>query len=78
MDKVLFLAGSISKLIIKCALILPNKKISEVSVEFVIKKMDEKDEAEVIDINTIKYLEELGLTLDEFIEISLRAIQGIS
>jgi len=78
MDKVLFLADPISDLIIKCALILPNKKISEVSVEFALKKMDDKDFSEVVNRDRIKYLEDLGLTLEEFIAIALRAMQGDS
>jgi len=78
MDKVLVLAGHICDLIIKCALILPDKKISEVSVEFVVKELGEKDFEEDANINTIKHLEELGLTVEEFIEIALKAMKRVS
>lgn len=79
MDKVLFIADSISDLIIKCALILPSKKMTDVSVEFVIEKMNEKDYAESINRDLIeKYEEELGITHQEFIKISLNALKRIS
>ena len=79
MDKVLFLADSISDLIIKCALILPSQKIADVSVEFVIQKMNEKEYAESINRDLIEhYEEELGITHQEFIEITLNAMKRIS
>ena len=78
MDKVLFLADCIADLVIECASILPNKKISEVSVEYVLKKLDEKDFAEVVSRDLKKYHEELEITLQEFIEIALKAMQGVS
>ncbi|MHB8062662.1 MAG: HDIG domain-containing metalloprotein [Ruminiclostridium sp.] len=78
MDKMLVLAGYISDLIIRCALMLPNKKISEVSVEFVLKKINEKEFEEIINRDKIKYLEELGFTVEKFIDIALKVIQGVS
>lgn len=78
MDKVLFLADFFTDLIIKCTLLLPTKKISEVTVGFLQKEMDDKDFSVIANRDKIGYLNELGLTLEEFIAISLRALQGVS
>lgn len=78
MDKVLFLADPISELIIDCALTLPNKKISELSVKYVLEKIDEEGFAEGANSELIKHHNELGISLKQFIEIALRAMQGVA
>lgn len=78
LDKALFCADSVSGLITACALILPSKKLSEVDVDFILRRFDEKAFARGANRENIKTCSELGLSLEEFIEISLRAMQGIS
>jgi len=78
MDKVLFISDFVCDAIIKCALALPDKKLSVVTEEFVLKKLGEKDFPVFINKDNVEYFEELGLTLEEFIKISLKAIQRIS
>lgn len=77
MDKVLVLADSISDLIIKSALALPNKKISEVSENNLLKMLHKEGLVGTSDCNKLKYLEELDLTLEKFVQISVKAMQSI-
>jgi putative nucleotidyltransferase with HDIG domain len=77
-DKVLFLADSISGLIIKSASTLPNKKISDVSAEDVLKMLSEQESVGATGLDRIKYLDELNLTLEGFVEISVKAMQEVS
>ena len=76
-DKVLYLADPISELIIKNASVVTSKKISEVSAEAILKMMPAEDFFGVSGHIKKKYLEELNLTLEQFIKISLKAMQLI-
>ena len=78
MDKALYCADPVSGLIIASALILPSKKLEDVTVEFVLKRMNEKGFAKGANREQIKSCEELGISLEKFIEISLNAVKKIS
>ena len=78
MDKALYSADPMSGLITACALILPSKKLEDVSVEFVIKRFNEKGFARGANREQIKECEELELTLEKFADISLGAMKKIS
>ena len=78
MDKALYCADPVSGLIIASALILPSKKLEDVTVEFVLKRMNEKGFAKGANREQIKSCEELGLSLEKFIEISLNAMKKIA
>jgi len=77
-DKALYCADAIAKLIIACALILPGKKLKDVNEEFVLIKYHQKDFAKDADREQIASCSELGLSLEEFIKISLEALKKIS
>ena len=77
-DKALFCADPVSGLITAGALILPSKKLEDVSVEFIIKRMAEKSFARGANREQIMKCDEIGLKLEEFIEISLNAMKKIS
>ncbi|MDP4093242.1 MAG: HDIG domain-containing protein [Bacillota bacterium] len=77
-DKALFAADPISGLITAAALILPSKKLSDVSTEFVVKRFSEKGFARGANRENIMECDKLGLSLEKFIEISLEAMKGIS
>ncbi|NLX63607.1 MAG: HDIG domain-containing protein [Clostridiaceae bacterium] len=77
-DKALYCADPMAGLIIACALILPSKKLKDVSEEFVLKKYHQKGFAKGADREQIASCSELGLTLEEFIRISLEALKEIS
>lgn len=76
-DKALFCADPLSGLITACALILPNKKLSGVDREFVLKKFRDKSFARGSNREQIKTCIELGLELEEFIDIGLEAMKEI-
>ena len=78
MDKALYCSDPISGLITASALILPSKKLEDVTVEFVMKRMDEKGFAKGANRDQIKSCEELGISLEDFIEIALNAMKKIS
>jgi uncharacterized protein len=69
---------TITGLIFASALVNPEKKLSAVKVKSIKKKMKDKSFAAKVNRDTIRECEHLGLELEEFIEISLTAMQGIS
>lgn len=78
MDKALYCSDPVSGLITASALILPSKKLEDVTVEFVMKRMDEKGFAKGANREQIKSCEELDISLEKFIEIALNAMKKIS
>lgn len=79
MDWSLFCCDSLTGLIIACALVLPDKKLADVKVESVLKKFRTPSFAAGTRREDIKACEEhLGLPLEEFVKISLEAMQRIS
>jgi putative nucleotidyltransferase with HDIG domain len=76
-DKALFCADALSGLITACALILPDKKLESVDTKFIMKKFNEKSFAREADREQIKYCEEIGLPLEQFIDIGLSAMKEI-
>ncbi len=79
MDWSIFCADSLTGLIVACALVLPSKKLSDVEVEMVLKKFGQKSFAAGTRREDIKMCEEkLGIKLNDFIQIALSAMQGIS
>ena len=78
MDWSIFCADSLTGLIVACALVLPTKKLADVSVEMVQKKFGQKSFAAGTRRDEIALCQEkLGISLGEFIKISLTAMQGI-
>jgi len=78
MDKALFAADPVSGLITAAALILPSKKLEDVTTEFVIKRFGEKGFARGAGREQIMECEKLGFTLERFVDIALNAMKGIS
>ncbi|MDH7498871.1 MAG: HDIG domain-containing protein [candidate division NC10 bacterium] len=77
-DFALTAAENITGLIVATALVYPDKKVSSVKASSVIKRMKEKSFARNVRREAIMECEKIGLDLNEFVEISLRAMQGIS
>lgn len=77
-DKALYCADPVSGLITAGALILPSKKLEGITVDFFVKRFYEKSFARGANRDQIKSCEELGLSLEQFIEIALNAMKGIS
>ena len=71
-------AETITGLIFASALVRPDKKIAAVEVKSIKKKMKDKSFAAKVNRDVSGECEQLGLILDEFIEISLGAMKSIA
>ena len=69
---------TITGLIVATALVYPDRKIASVKVKSITKRMKEKAFAASVNRDTIRECEKIGLPLEEFVEISLGAMQGIA
>ncbi|MBM3209438.1 phosphohydrolase [Candidatus Shapirobacteria bacterium] len=79
MDWSLFCGDSLTGLIVAATLVLPSRKLTDLTVESVIKRYREPSFARGTRREDIALCQEkLGLSLEEFVKISLKAMQGIS
>ncbi len=79
MESSVYAADELSGLITAVALVRPDKKLSSVNVDSIMKKFDQKNFAAGANREQIKACEkELNIPLEEFVSISLKAMQGIS
>ncbi|OGS24109.1 MAG: hydrolase [Elusimicrobia bacterium RIFOXYB2_FULL_48_7] len=69
---------TVTGMIVATTLVYPDKKIASVKTKSVTKRMKEKAFAASVSRENIMECEKLGLTLDEFVEISVNAMRGIS
>jgi putative nucleotidyltransferase with HDIG domain len=76
-DKALYCSDPLSGLIIACALIKPDKKLESVTTEFVLKKFGENSFAKGANREQIMTCEEIGLSLEKFIDLGLEAMKNI-
>jgi putative nucleotidyltransferase with HDIG domain len=77
-DKALYCADPLTGLITAAALVRPEKKLAFVEVKSVAKRFKEKSFAAGANREQIASCSELGLELNEFIELGLKAMQGVS
>lgn len=68
----------LSGLIVATALVMPDKKLASVKPRSVLKKFKSRDFARRISRDRIREIEELGISLEEFIEIGVKALQEIA
>ena len=79
MDWTIFCGDSLTGLIVATALVRPEKKLEFVEVKSVLKKFKDPSFARGTRREQIKMCEEkLGLTLEEFIDISLKSMQKVA
>jgi putative nucleotidyltransferase with HDIG domain len=79
LDKALWCTDPLTGLIVAAALIRSEKKLSAIDAQFVLNRMKEKSFARGANRDQIRACEqELGLTLDEFVGIGVKAMQDIS
>lgn len=79
LEKSIYAADELSGLITAVALVRPDKKLASVTVGSVLKKFPQKQFAKGAKRENILTCEkDLGIPRNEFIEISLKAMQGIS
>jgi len=78
LDKALFCADPLTGLIIAAALVRPDKELAGLEAKSVRKRFKEKSFAAGANREQISLCSEIGLELDEFIELGLKAMQGIA
>lgn len=79
MEKAVYASDDTSGLITAVALVMPDKKLSSVSVQSLMKKFKNKEFAKGARREQILACEEeLNIPLEEFLGLSLKAMQGIS
>lgn len=71
-------AETLTGLITATALVYPDKKLASVKPRSVVKRMKEKAFAASVNRDIVRECERLGLPLEEFVEICLKAMQSIS
>jgi len=77
LDRALYAVDPITGLIIAATLMHPSKKLKEVDVGFLTRRFQDKRFAAGADREQIKSCEEMGIPLDEFMQLSLEAMQSI-
>jgi predicted hydrolase (HD superfamily) len=78
MDKALYCADPLTGLITAAALVRPDKKLSGVETKSVAKRFKEKSFAAGANREQIASCSDLGLELNEFIELGLDAMKSIA
>jgi len=77
MEKALFAVDELAGFIIAVALVKPTKSLAEVDVASVRKKMKDKAFARGVNRDDVIHgAEELGVSLDDHIDVVLQALQG--
>ncbi len=76
--KALYAADPVTGLIVAAVLMHPEKKLSALDVDFVLRRFKEKSFARGADRDQIRSCESLGLSLDEFIGIALKGMCRIA
>jgi putative nucleotidyltransferase with HDIG domain len=79
LEKALFAVDELSGLVVAVALVRPSRRLSDVSVESILKKWGEQRFAAGVDRSLIERgAAELGVPLEEHIRVVLQAMQGIA
>lgn len=78
LDRALLAADSLTGLIVACALIHPTKKLNSIDTQFILRRFGEKRFAAGARREDIQSCTELGLSLEQFIDLALKAMKQIS
>ena len=78
LDKALYAVDPLTGLIVASTLMHPTKKLENLDKDFVLRRFKEKRFAAGADRKQIETCAELSLSLEEFIEISLRGMKKIA
>jgi predicted hydrolase (HD superfamily) len=79
LDYALSASENLSGFLVACALVMPDKKMSSVKVDSVIKKLKkDKGFARAVRRDLIFDIEKVGISLEEFVQIALDAVNNIS
>lgn len=77
MDKALYATDPVTGLIVAAVLMHPDKKLKSMTGEFILRRFNEKRFAAGASRDQIGSCTEIGLTLEDFVQESLEAMQGI-
>ncbi len=77
LDKALFASDPVTGLIVAGALIHPEKRLASIDVPFLLNRFQEKSFARGANRDNIASCSDLGLSLEEFLDIALKAMQEI-
>lgn len=77
LDKAIYAVDPLSGFVTASALVQPNKSLAEVTPESMLKKFKDKSFAKGADRNIINTIVELGISLEEFLQIGLDAMMEI-
>ena len=77
LDKALYAVDPVTGLIVAAALMHPSKKLQALNVDFIMRRFKEKRFAAGADRDQIRACSEFGFELEDFIALSLAAMQGI-
>ena len=78
MDYALAASENLSGFLVACALVQPDKKISSVGVDSVLKKLKKRDFAKAVNREYIYDIDKVGISLERFIEIALIEMNSIA
>jgi len=77
LDHALAASESITGLVVACAMVYPDRKISSVKAKSIIKRMKEKAFARNVSRENILECENAGIPLPEFVDLALKAMSDI-
>lgn len=77
LDKALYCADPMAGLMTSCVSALPSKELEDITIEFVMKKIDEEGFINATELEQIKSCEQLGINLETFIDVSIKAMFSI-
>jgi len=78
MDRALYASDPVTGLIVAGALMHPEKKLAPVETDFILRRFKEKSFAKGANREQIQTCTEMGLTLETFISLALKSMQGIA
>ncbi len=78
MERAIYAADPVTGFIVAAALITPEKSLSVIDTDFLMRRFKEKLFAKGANREQMKSCEELGLSLEEFLTLSLDAMKTIS
>ena len=77
LDKALYAVDPVTGLIVAATLMHPTKKLKNVDLDFVMRRFKEKRFAAGADRDQIRSCEDIGISLEDFIALSLKSMQEI-
>lgn len=77
LDKALLCADAVSGLIVAAALVMPSKRLLEVKVGTLKRRIKDRSFARGVSRDQVRACSEIGLTLEEFLEIALEAMKEV-